>query len=363
MSPELEKLIDLAVADGEVTEQEMNVLRRKVEETGADWDEFQMVLDAKLYNARKANQPVAPAAPVAPAPAPKANTKHGGTRKCPGCGTPVGAFQTQCSECGFEFNDVGAVQSANSLFEKLQNLEMQKAQELAQHEDRKQHRLIQLSEQQNSGGAMKTLFKSKEAMEKERVSIMESFERDGRKIEEKYLDAKITLIKSFAVPNTKEDLLELLSMASSNAYDNDGVVGKEEEAWIQKTDQVYQKLLIASANDKDTLNQATSLIVSLIKRLPDEYKNFTRIPKDLRDRINTELKAEKAERREEFWKAVKEACLGWRGWVTAAGIALFVIGIIIPSSLMSMLGLAAGIVGGFMLKKVITEAKNDPLYN
>ena len=82
------------------------------------------------------------------------------------------------------------------------------------------------------------------------------------------MDAKINMIKVFAVPNTKGDLLELLSMASSSAYDNDGVIGPEEEAWLQKTDQIYQKLVICAAGDNITLNQATNMIVSLIKRLP-----------------------------------------------------------------------------------------------
>lgn len=62
------------------------------------------------------------------------------------------------------------------------------------------------------------------------------------------------MIKLYAVPNTKEDLLELLSMASAAAYDNDGVIGDEEEVWLQKTDQIYQKLLVCAANDTTTLN-------------------------------------------------------------------------------------------------------------
>ena len=62
------------------------------------------------------------------------------------------------------------------------------------------------------------------------------------------------MIKLYAVPNTKEDLLELLSMASAAAYDNDGVIGDEEEVWLQKTDQIYQKSLVCAANDTTTLN-------------------------------------------------------------------------------------------------------------
>jgi hypothetical protein len=49
MKKELEKLIDLAIADGEVTEKEKNVLVKKATELGVDIDELEMVLDAKLH--------------------------------------------------------------------------------------------------------------------------------------------------------------------------------------------------------------------------------------------------------------------------------------------------------------------------
>lgn len=49
MHPELEKLIDLAVVDGKVTEKEKEVLQRKARELNVDQDEFEMVLEAKLF--------------------------------------------------------------------------------------------------------------------------------------------------------------------------------------------------------------------------------------------------------------------------------------------------------------------------
>ena len=44
MNPELEKLIDLALADGILTDKERAVLQKKAESLGVDQDEFEMIL-------------------------------------------------------------------------------------------------------------------------------------------------------------------------------------------------------------------------------------------------------------------------------------------------------------------------------
>ena len=51
--PKLEKLIDFALADGELTENERQVLYAKAMSMGIDLDEFEMVLEAKLYEKKK----------------------------------------------------------------------------------------------------------------------------------------------------------------------------------------------------------------------------------------------------------------------------------------------------------------------
>ena len=354
LTPELEQLINYALEDGVLTDKERSVLMRKAQAAGADLDEFEMILDAKLHEVQK----------TAAAVAPKSNSnKHGEVRKCPACGAMVSAFSTRCSECGFEFNNVEANKSANTLFEKLQALEMEKARELAKHEESKNKQLMALSEHHNSGGTLTKIFADSKAQNEERDDLIHTLEKEARQIERKYMDAKINMIKVFAVPNTKGDLLELLSMSSSSAYDNDGVIGPEEEAWLQKTDQIYQKLVICAAGDTITLNQATNMIVSLIKRLPKNYKNFTRIPKELRDKINVELKAQKAERNEELKKSLLNILMGWRG--ITLGIALLLI--IIDSCYLEkgyifIIALIVFIVVGKMTWSAIKEAKNDFLY-
>ena len=355
LTPELEQLINYALEDGVLTDKERSVLMRKAQAAGADLDEFEMILDAKLHEVQKTAATVAP----------KSNSnKHGEVRKCPACGAMVSAFSTRCSECGFEFNNVEANKSANTLFEKLQALEMEKAHELTQHEESKNKQLMALSERHNSGGTLTKIFANNgEAQNEERDDLIRTLEKGARQIERKYMDAKINMIKVFAVPNTKGDLLELLSMASSSAYDNDGVIGPEEEAWLQKTDQIYQKLVICAAGDTVTLNQATNMIVSLIKRLPQKYKTFTRIPKELRDKINVELKAQKAERNEEFKKSLLNILMGWRGITLGVAILLTIIDYcFLEEGYILIIALIVLIVVGKMTWSAIKEAKKDLLY-
>lgn len=59
----LETLIAAALVDGIVTDKERAILCKKVKEAGGDVDEFEMLLDARIYEAQQKNQP---------APAPKA---------------------------------------------------------------------------------------------------------------------------------------------------------------------------------------------------------------------------------------------------------------------------------------------------
>lgn len=83
LTPELEQLINYALEDGVLTDKERSVLMRKAQAAGADLDEFEMILDAKLHEVQKTAATVAP----------KSNSnKHGEVRKCPACGAMVSAF-------------------------------------------------------------------------------------------------------------------------------------------------------------------------------------------------------------------------------------------------------------------------------
>lgn len=177
LSPELERLIDLAVADGEITDQERRVLYKKVQETGADVDEFEMTLEAKLYmvkekqnaQAQAAQRPVQ-APPAYTAPAPQTN-KMGDVRKCPSCGAHYQAGSIYCVECGHEFTGVQASTAVARFSEMLRDIEMRNA--------------------------------SQGSLLKDTLAMM-GFGGDGRQRE------IATAIQTFPIPNSKEDLLEFI---------------------------------------------------------------------------------------------------------------------------------------------------------
>lgn len=97
----LEQLIDAALADGELTEKEKQILFKKAQEMGVDLDEFEMVLDARLVKLKKAEEEKAKSS------APKSN-KLGDVKKCPNCGAIVQSYQGVCGECGYAFENIGA---------------------------------------------------------------------------------------------------------------------------------------------------------------------------------------------------------------------------------------------------------------
>jgi len=53
MHPEIENLINMALADGEVTERERAIILRKAESLGIDKDEVEIILDGKIALMKK----------------------------------------------------------------------------------------------------------------------------------------------------------------------------------------------------------------------------------------------------------------------------------------------------------------------
>ena len=62
----LEKLIEMALIDGALTEKEKQVLFKNAETMGVDPDEFEMVLEAKLYQKQQSIKPEKTEATPAP---------------------------------------------------------------------------------------------------------------------------------------------------------------------------------------------------------------------------------------------------------------------------------------------------------
>jgi methyl coenzyme M reductase subunit C-like uncharacterized protein (methanogenesis marker protein 7) len=225
MNPELEKLIDLALADGVLTEKEKEILIRKANESGMDMDEFEMVLDGKLHLAQKSMQQTAPVQQVQQT----QSNKEGDIKKCPSCGLTVKSFTTKCGDCGHEFRNTQAISSVNSLFEKIQKID----------ED---------SVNDDSSSLLSVLFQSQK---------------------KKRIEQKISLISNFPVPNTKEDLLEFLIMATPQAKQQEKLffiiktqygsprwmADAHGVAWFEKCKQIIMKARLSMKDDKKTLEE------------------------------------------------------------------------------------------------------------
>jgi hypothetical protein len=107
MHPEIEKLIDIALADGQVTDKERNVILKKAAELGINTDEVEMILDGKLHQI-EANKP-------------KQKEKIGNIRTCPACGTSVKVMEIKCFQCNHEFTSE-IDKSLNVLMAKIEKI-------------------------------------------------------------------------------------------------------------------------------------------------------------------------------------------------------------------------------------------------
>lgn len=141
-------------------------------------------------------------------------TEYEGTiHKCPNCGEIVDAFKLNCPACGYEFRDSKTTNSVQELAAKLEFIEQQRP-------PKKAH-----------------TFKD------EFLNTYGKFSRED--------EQKINLIRNFAIPNTKEDILEFMILASSNIdmklygtganADETGALRAISDAWIAKFEQAYQK--------------------------------------------------------------------------------------------------------------------------
>lgn len=166
----IEALISAALADGTLTEKEKQILFKRAQAEGIDLDEFEMVLDAKLFELKKTESAQAEKS------APKSD-KFGDVRKCPSCGAVVAAGIAKCVECGYAFMNIEALSSRQKLYEALIDVDKN--------------------------------FKQK--------SIWETTP---------YLDAKekanqrAIIISTFPLPNTKADLLDFLAFVKPQANKN-----------------------------------------------------------------------------------------------------------------------------------------------
>lgn len=100
----IEKLIEAAVSDGVLTDQEKRVLINNANDYGYDLDEFEMYVNAKLFEAQQRLKATA-----------QKTNKVGIVKKCPNCGATVDTAAVKCPECGYNFGGVEANSSSQRL--------------------------------------------------------------------------------------------------------------------------------------------------------------------------------------------------------------------------------------------------------
>jgi hypothetical protein len=198
MHPEIEKLIDLALADGQITEKERNVILKKAAEHGVDADEVEMVLDAKLHQLEASK--------------PKEKEKVGNIKTCPACGASVKAFQIKCNDCGHEFSNTLSLTSKQKLFSEFEKVEIEE-----------RSRTLNFTEK----------------LDAERVY--------DRKINAR----KASIVSTFPLPYNKEDLLDFFNLAIHESKKYGSVQDDDvlRQAWKSKANELKSKISLELKDD------------------------------------------------------------------------------------------------------------------
>lgn len=149
---------------------------------------------------------------------------EGEIHKCPNCGEILDSFTVRCPACGYELRGTKATNSVREFAMKLEKIE---------------------SEREKT----KPQFIFAKALTDENISKTDK--------------QKINLIRSFSIPNTKEDIYEFMILAATNidlklyGLGDQGVLTASQrevsDAWIAKFEQAYQKALVAFGNSSEFL--------------------------------------------------------------------------------------------------------------
>ena len=235
ISENLNSLIEFALVDGELSEKEKQILFKKAESEGIDLDEFEMILNAKLFKIKQSQNPQVPPASINVAPK---SDKFGDIKKCPSCGAIVETFSTRCIDCGYDFSNIQANASVQKLFEMINDLESKRD-----------------NDETNPIKAFGSV-------------LTKSF---GLGIGDRVNHQKKELISNFPIPNTKNDIIEFLTLAlpkakkagnfftsgsfNTPANDRNRIHNEFVPIWKAKCEQIILKARFTMKEDKKTLEE------------------------------------------------------------------------------------------------------------
>ena len=178
------------------------------------------------------------------------SSNYGTIKRCPNCGSVLDSFAVKCPDCGYEIRNIAAVSSFAALSQRLDSVDS----EMAANRNTNQKRSF-----------LDSLLGDDSLPDPEEVSYK-----------------KAEIIKTFPIPNTREDIIEFLMNAiplSKNPFKKRFWGGGSEEkdvdeeaggpiirrAWKQKSEQIIFKAKILFKNDPRLLSE--------ISRLEKELKN------------------------------------------------------------------------------------------
>lgn len=147
---------------------------------------------------------------------------EGQIHKCPNCGETIESFVTECPTCGYEIRSTNAANSVRELERKINEIELTR--------EKGQNKPISIFKKAYT-------YKELSGTDKQIINI----------------------IKSFPIPNTKEDIIEFIILASSNIdYDSyeestPDLMARQQisEAWVSKMEQAYKKAMISLENEPE----------------------------------------------------------------------------------------------------------------
>jgi hypothetical protein len=224
---EIESLIKYALLDGALSTKEREILIKKATKSGIDQDEFEMVLDARLYELNldaKENLKKEKSANY---------SENKKAIKCPNCQASIDSFATSCEYCGYNVVSRQSSGSIRRLFILLTEAEQQRKKDP--------------SDMFSSIGKV--------------FSASFSQITGPSKVDRK----KMEIISSFPVSTTKEDILEFLSLAFPKAKlvgnlftrnsDKNRLHNQYALVWKNECEQIIMKAKFSMQDDQETLKQ------------------------------------------------------------------------------------------------------------
>ena len=157
--------------------------------------------------------------------------KEGDIKKCPSCGSQIQSFATKCKDCGLEFRNIDSSNTINQFYKMYCN--------------------IDIEERERSNG-MKDHWSTPGLI---KIQVNQSI-----------VNRQSSLITSFPIPNSKEDIIEFLLMAIPEATKKltwaahisgsiDAHTKTLKTAWLAKCEQVIFKARFAMREDKKNLEE------------------------------------------------------------------------------------------------------------